>query len=41
MKGNTVAKHAHKSNRSLFFRDRKKSAKKGYTKHKRNLKEKW
>jgi len=34
MKGNTVAKHAHKYNKSAVMRDRKKDAKKGKVKHK-------
>ena len=31
---NLVAKHAHKANKALVHRDRKRAAKRGYRKHK-------
>lgn len=34
MKGNTVAKHAYKYNKPKVYRDRKRLAKAGYSKHK-------
>lgn len=34
MKGNSVAKHAHKYNKSTVYRDRKKDYTKGKRKHK-------
>ena len=35
---NLVAKHARAFNKAHTFKDRKKAAKKGHTKHKKNLK---
>jgi len=35
MRGNFVAKHAHKANRAATHRDRKRLQKRGYVKHKR------
>lgn len=37
MKDNYVAKHAHKFNKASVFEDRKAKAKRGHTKHKRNM----
>ena len=33
---NLVAKHARQFNKAAVYRDRKKAAKKGYTKHKKS-----
>lgn len=36
MRGNFVAKNAHKANRAAVHRDRKQQQKRGYVKHKRS-----